>query len=355
VRASQPIAGHKLIIHTQKRGTHIVNEVLRSYDDLFTSDSFIFNYRETAVEAQLAEKINSVSQLLTSVAEVNSGVILYEKGKGDPIQDAELVKSKPYNIFSAIAPDPDWLKLVRGTQVNRYRVEWDGEFVKYGKCLAAPRKHSIFLKPKILVRRTDDKLLCSYDDSKMIGVKSVHSVQLKSSEITYEYLLALMNSKLLNWWFRHTNFHMVGKPMAEVKLVYVERLPIKINSDNLMFEQPVGKLIRYNSQMSTFKRTVLDLLQSKFPIDKPSKNLQNWPSLDFAGFLGELKKKKVKLSLEEEAEWMDYFTKKKAEALALQSEIDRLDREIDEMVYELYGLSEEERKVVEGVSRHTTY
>jgi len=32
----------------------------------------------------------------------------------------------------------------------------------------------------------------------------------------------------------------------------------------------------------------------------------------------------------------------------LQSEIDRLDRKIDEMVYELYGLSEEERKVVEG-------
>ena len=45
---------------------------------------------------------------------------------------------------------------------------------------------------------------------------------------------------------------------------------------------------------------------------------------------------------------MDYFTKKKAEAPALQSEIDRLDREIDVMVYDLYGLIEEERKVVEG-------
>ena len=66
------------------------------------------------------------------------------------------------------------------------------------------------------------------------------------------------------------------------------------------------------------------------------------------GFLGELKKQKVKLSLEEEAEWMDYFTKKQTEAHALLSEIDRLDREIDEMVYELYGLTEEEVKVVEG-------
>ena len=45
----------------------------------------------------------------------------------------------------------------------------------------------------------------------------------------------------------------------------------------------------------------------------------------------------------EEAEWMDYFTKKLKEALALQSEID--DREIDEMVYDLYWLSEEKRTV----------
>ena len=43
---------------------------------------------------------------------------------------------------------------------------------------------------------------------------------------------------------------------------------------------------------------------------------------------------------------MDYFTKKQTEAHALLSEIDRLDREIDEMVYELYGLTEEERKVL---------
>ncbi|MCA1763430.1 MAG: hypothetical protein LC664_10615 [Flavobacteriales bacterium] len=52
---------------------------------------------------------------------------------------------------------------------------------------------------------------------------------------------------------------------------------------------------------------------------------------------------------EVEAEWIYYFGKKKAEALALQSDIDRLDREIDVIVYELYGLTEEEIKVVEGM------
>ncbi|PCH71188.1 MAG: hypothetical protein COC06_02035 [Bacteroidales bacterium] len=38
---------------------------------------------------------------------------------------------------------------------------------------------------------------------------------------------------------------------------------------------------------------------------------------------------------------------KKAEAQALQAEIDKTDREIDQMVYELYGLNQEEIKIVE--------
>jgi len=83
-------------------------------------------------------------------------------------------------------------------------------------------------------------------------------------------------------------------------------------------------------------------------LPKPSTKLQHWPSLDFKGFLAELKKAKVVLGLEEEAEWMAYFNKKKAEANALQSEIDRIDKEIDQMVYALYELTPEEIEIVEN-------
>ena len=54
------------------------------------------------------------------------------------------------------------------------------------------------------------------------------------------------------------------------------------------------------------------------------------------------------MSLEQQAEWMAYFTKKKTEANALQREIDRIDKEIDQLVYQLYGLSPEEIAIVEN-------
>ena len=45
--------------------------------------------------------------------------------------------------------------------------------------------------------------------------------------------------------------------------------------------------------------------------------------------------------------FMELFEEKKTEAQILKSEIDKTDKEIDQMVYELYGLTEDEIKIVE--------
>ena len=45
---------------------------------------------------------------------------------------------------------------------------------------------------------------------------------------------------------------------------------------------------------------------------------------------------------------MDYFNQEKEKAQALQAQINQTDQEIDQMVYELYGLTEEEIAIVEG-------
>jgi len=61
-----------------------------------------------------------------------------------------------------------------------------------------------------------------------------------------------------------------------------------------------------------------------------------------------LGKKKIKLSLSEEAEWEGYFLQESKKALELKAKIETTDKEIDRMVYALYGLTEEEIKIVEG-------
>lgn len=96
------------------------------------------------------------------------------------------------------------------------------------------------------------------------------------------------------------------------------------------------------------------LLQRNFPaLEKLSKKLQDWPSLDYAEFVKELnkvlkKEKQPKHSLTQELEWESVFEEKRAAVLALRAEITKLDREIDVAVYKLYGLTWEEVLVVDA-------
>jgi hypothetical protein len=101
----------------------------------------------------------------------------------------------------------------------------------------------------------------------------------------------------------------------------------------------------------------------KYNLIELNQKLQNWHELEFGDFIKELNKAikannklRVKDGLEEvptltkkdEFEWLDLFEDNKQKAQALQTQINQTDKEIDAMVYELYGLTEEEIAIVEN-------
>ena len=89
-------------------------------------------------------------------------------------------------------------------------------------------------------------------------------------------------------------------------------------------------------------------MERKFENLKLNKKLQNWYKLSYADFIKELTKQKIKLTLSEEADWEDYFHTEQKKALEIQTKIERTDKEIDEMVYNLYGLTPTEIEIVEN-------
>jgi type I restriction-modification system DNA methylase subunit len=317
---------------------------------IYKKESLIFNYRETEEQRKLYEKIINTSKPLSKYAQVKAGIKPYEKGKGNPPQTINVINEKPFNSFEKI--DETWYKLVRGTQINRYQINWDGEFLKYGDWLAAPRNPDSFFKPKIIIRRTDDKILAAYDEKKYVGLNSIHCLQLITDKLDYKYVLALINSKVCNWFFRHENFHMVGKPLAEVKVVFVERLPILMSGNQDDFIKRVEDLTLKNEQVYELNRKFRKYLISKYAILELSSKLQNWQDLNFSEFINEintsLKKSNIdKLSKSDEMDWIEVLEEKRVEVQKLKFEIAKIDKEIDQMVYKLYSLSEEEIKIIE--------
>ena len=89
-------------------------------------------------------------------------------------------------------------------------------------------------------------------------------------------------------------------------------------------------------------------MQREFGLLSLTGKLQSWHDLSYADFLRELAKSKVSLTLSQKAEWEDYFTAEQQKVQNLKQQIAVTDSKIDRMVYELYGLTEEEIGIVEG-------
>jgi len=161
-------------------------------------------------------------------------------------------------------------------------------------------------------------------------------------------LLALLNSKLIFFYLKNICTTLQGG-FYDFRRDKITTIPISNNInkiDNALSHLSENLIVATNessSLISKFQRT----LKRKFELEKLSKKLQNWYLLPFADFVKELKKKKIKLSLQQEAAWEDYFLTEQQKATTLKQQIETTDKEIDAMVYELYGVTKEEIKIVE--------
>ncbi len=335
-------------------------------------DTTIINYRLEKNSQNFLEKLYKNSKVMSDVISVKAGVKPYERGKGTPPQTAETLKVKPFNQPNAL--DETYKSCVRGTNIGRYSTSVINEFISYGPWLAAPRNSSLFSEPKIFMRRTDDKLYSNLDLTGAVGINSVHCIQMvqENNEDKLLEILAQLNSRLLNWIFRTQNFHMVGKPMAEVKTVFIQRLPYRQfeESQNESIITLVNTCMIFNSENNLFLNKFIHYLKQKFSLNTISKKLENWHELNFGSFIKELNKSiKVtnkerakeapvsssgvenlvpELTKKDEFEWMELFEENKKKAQELQTQIAQTEQQIDQMVYELYGLSDEEIKIVEN-------
>jgi hypothetical protein len=172
-----------------------------------------------------------------------------------------------------------------------------------------------------------------------------------------------MNSELINFYYGKISAQLGDKAYRSFT-IYIQKIPIpKINqSQKQPFIEKADHMLLLHKNLQDLRDKFLRTINRQFDIDNPRKKLQSWYELDYKQFLKELRKdrKKVykaennnsvkgfeKLSLSEQAEWEDYFKAEKEKAQAILSQIENTDQEIDQMVYDLYGLTEEEIRIVE--------
>lgn len=198
-----------------------------------------------------------------------------------------------------------------------------------------------FSKPKIMYQKFQVKPCFIYDEQGLYCNDSMWIIPSNDKG-----LLAILNSKL-GWWLI-TKYCTQIQNGVQLIWKYFGQIPIANSTDELAIKAEL--MLSLNKELQVLLQKFQRSLERKFDLAELPTKLQNWHLLSYKEFIAELGKKKIKLSLAQEAEWEDYFLQNQQAALAVKQQLDATDKDIDHMVYALYELTEEEVKIVEDTN-----
>lgn len=252
--------------------------------------------------------------------------------------DARFVYTEPI--------DNTCYKFIRGRNISRWSHPSNNEWLWYQPALICekpggrPRVLENFLVDrKIVVQDIATQITATIDGEKYLCNDTLNIIYSLDEGYSFEYILCLLNSSLINVWFKK-----IFPAGLHVKTNQLEQIPIPIadKESQQPFIALADKMLTLNKELQEKRGRFLSHLSNNIEGVKITTALQNFDQLDFKEFVAELKKQKVKLSLAQQDEWMDFFNQYKSACNDISSQIAETDQQIDLMVYRLYGLSYEE-------------
>ena len=222
---------------------------------------------------------------LAKVAAINRGLITGERGK----------------YFSKEKLSEDYVPIIAGSDVLRYFTISPSEFVLFQRPAGAGGcwdRDVHFAPHKLVVRQIGQEPTVSIVREPLAVTGNIFTV--RATNLHYEiYLLGLLNSKLLKFFWQ-TMFADFKSSFPQVTIFSLAQLPIRtIDFSNPADKARHDKMVGMVEQMLTAKKELAAALTDR--------DTEYW-----------------------------------------QRKCDGLDRQIDELVYELYGLTDDEIALVEG-------
>lgn len=275
----------------------------------------------------------------------NQDYILYphvlENNKTRPLEEKELKKNFPlaYSYLSQF-------KEACIRKKKKYKTNptyWFG--------LHNSRNLNWFSQERIVTAQITLGCNMTIDSHKFVHNEQVYSFLKKSeNNIDNKYFLGILNSKLM--WFFMKNIGVVLRGgYFRFKTKYLEDFHIALPSDKKIENLMIVKVQKNLETNETFKKKYskfINRLNTEFKIDKPTKKLEKFYETSFNEFLSLLKKyHKIKLNLTEQDQWEDYFKSYKKDLIELKTQSDKLDNEINQLVYKIYSLSDDEILIVD--------
>ena len=254
-------------------------------------------FHESNSVSDLVERILTTTKPLGELFVVRTGLQAYEKSKGKPPQSAEDVRK---HVFDRNRRENKYsIRYLEGRDVERYGIHWSGLWMQYGPWLAQPREIGIFMRPRILLREITAQppyfLHYAYVEDQFLNNKSVLNIlDHDDNPERLKALIGVLNSKLISFFYKKQAVKSGRKIFPKVVARDLARFPVPKNLVTKRFPELV--------------QSVEAMLEAKKHL------VSEEPHTDKA-----------------------YYREKCA----------ALDRQIDQLVFDLYGLTPEEIALVE--------
>jgi len=260
------------------------------------SDEYKFLISKDPASNIIINKIEENSIIsLGDICDFSLGLTPYDKYKGHTDQQ---IKDRVFH--STYEKDKTFKPLLSGEDIVRYGIFWNKkEYISYGSWLGAPREKKFFTNPHIVVRQiisgVPPRIYAGYTEEELyntqIGFNLISKDEMK---FRIKYILAILNSKLMSYYHKEKYLDPTKTLFQKILIANAKKFPIKIIPLSLQDDLVtlVDKLI--------FLRKEIKMLSGK-------KN-DKW--------------------------------------FKAQKDLEKIDSEIDQEIYELYGLNEEEINLI---------
>lgn len=184
--------------------------------EVYSTKQYILDTESTSRDKALFAKIELNTTPLGNILQFTRGI--------KTSNDKRFIKSEKEN--------DDCKKVFRGKNIKAYTLNWNGEYVWYRPDLmrekvgCVPHEKSLFeVKEKIITQRVNSsmQLLVAYDNEQnyFLDTTNVSKVDTLKKGVSLKYVLALMNSKLINFWYCYKY------RMPTIGLYELHSIPIK--------------------------------------------------------------------------------------------------------------------------------
>lgn len=238
----------------------------------------------------------------------------------------EIKLKKRKDSRKTLEKEPNWYKLIRHGTLSTFKKE---KIVFPGE--AKKSKFSIDI-----------------NESGYSGAR-VFSITIENIDYSIKYLLAILNSKLIEKYIQSISPMRKGGYYS-YSATYMDNLPIpQINHNSQKnFISNVENIINNNEKLDKEIESFHKYLISDFKVTNINKKLKKYHILSFDELYKEVKKQYKQISRTEKDKLEEEYISSLEIIKPLQKEINDIDKEIDRLAYELYDLTDEEIKIIEN-------